>query len=232
MTEVLCQLVFIEKADFNRTVKFSQEKEIKEKILFLRKVEMLNEFTPPALKSLAQVVEWKRFKPGAIIQQQGSPVKNFYFIRSGECTVLRSMVQILKRKEIHVKIGTLSKYDYFGEEGVSSISLDGGVSTYVSDAAIATIMASKDGGEVEVGVMTCYDAKVKISLIAQNPLHSKSDGEVARIHQEMIARRAWEKQKKRFFDDFAREKNIDPNMTADKWKRVQASAGRRKRAWI
>ena len=233
LTKVLCQLVYIEKADFNRTVKFSQEKEIKEKILFLRKVEMLSEFTPPALKSLAQVVEWKRFQPGAIIQQQGTPVKNFYLIRSGEIAVLRTMVQVVKRKEVQVKIGTLRKYDYFGEEGVASISLDGGGTTgYVSDAAVATIMASKDGGEVEVGVMTCYDAKVKISLIAQNPLHFKTDGEVARLHQELIARRAWEKQKKRFFDDFAREKNIDPNMTADKWKKVQASAGRRKRAWI
>jgi hypothetical protein len=142
------------------------------------------------------------------------------------------MVETLKSKVTQVKIGPLKKYDYFGEEGVSSIPLDGGASGFVSDAAIATIMVAKDGGEVELGLMSCYDAKVKISIIPRNPLHLKSDGEVARIHQELIARRAWEKQKKHFFDDLAREKNVDPNMTAVKWKKLQASTGRAKRVWI
>jgi cAMP-dependent protein kinase regulator len=66
-----CQLVYIDRADFNRIVKFTYEKEIKEKILFLKKVEILSEFNNAALKSLAQVIEWKKFPPGSIIQQEG-----------------------------------------------------------------------------------------------------------------------------------------------------------------
>lgn len=66
-----CQLVYIDRSDFNRIVKFTYEKEIKEKILFLKKMDILSEFNHVALKSLAQVIEWKKFPAGSVIQTEG-----------------------------------------------------------------------------------------------------------------------------------------------------------------
>lgn len=154
----------------------------------------------------------------------GAPVKNVFFIRSGKCIVTRKTC-LLSKGMIQVQIGALTRYDYFGEEGIPSVE----ASQAISDAALSTITASKSG-EVEVGIISCYDAKNKISTIPINPIHLKSDGEVTRIYHEQLVRKAWKQQKKIFFDRMAQEKSIDPNMTAKKFKRIQA--GKERKVWL
>ena len=134
----------------------------------------------------------------------GTPVKNVFFIRTGDCIVTKSTVLTEKAKPIQVVVGILRRYEYFGEEGIGSIeAAQSHATSMVSDLALSTIRASK-AGEVEVGIMSCYDAKNKISTITVNPMHIKSDGEVRRLHKELLVKKAWEKQKTRFFDRMAR----------------------------
>ena len=133
-----------------------------------------------------------------------------------------------KPKPIQVKIGTFSKFEYFGEEGIAFES-NQGQGLLGSDVASSSIFASKKG-EVEVGCMSCYDAKNKMSYIPKNPIHARSLGEVKRMHEEAISLKLWEKQKTRIFDRMAQEKMVDPNMTALKYKKLQTR--KPKRAWI
>lgn len=74
ITTEFCQLVYIDRSDFNRIVKFTYEKEIKEKILFLKKIAILEDLSYPALKSVAQVIEWKKFPAGGLIQREGRAI--------------------------------------------------------------------------------------------------------------------------------------------------------------
>jgi hypothetical protein len=172
---------------------------------------------------------------------EGDSIKYFYFIRSGECVgkyfsfvnetlhaiATRSLSVPNKPKPIQVKIGTFSKMEYFGEEGVL---MDSHQSQGSAGVASSSIYASKKSSDVEVGVMSCYDAKNKINYIPKNPMHLRSNGEIKRMHEEAIARKKWEHQKKLIFDAMAREKMVDPNMTALKYKKLQTK--KPKHVWM
>ena len=223
-----CQLVYIDRADFNRIVKFTYEKELKEKILFLKKFPLLAEFNVAALKSVAQVMEWKKFQPGTFVIAQGDPSNNFCIIRNGEAVVTRAIKTPEKENAVQVVIGKLKRHDYFGEEGVHC--LDSDPALRISNSMPSSIIASKNTKELEVGFIACFDAKNKIAQIPKNPIHLKSAGEVIRIYHENKLQKKWDKQKKIFFDKMLQEKLIDPNMNTDKWKKL--SSKKKKKVWV
>eukprot|EP00842_Homolaphlyctis_polyrhiza_P005727 jgi/Hompol1/6155/HPOL_002610-RA len=98
LTLMPCEFVIVEKADYNRIIKFIHEKEMKEKIYFLRKIPMFSEWSNTQLRQIGQLITWKKFIPGATIQTQD--------LRTSDGRTLR------------IKIGTLGPFDYFGEEAV------------------------------------------------------------------------------------------------------------------
>ncbi|KAJ3027196.1 Cyclic nucleotide-binding domain-containing protein 2, partial [Rhizophlyctis rosea] len=82
-----CELAVVEKADYNRIIKFIHEKEAKEKMLFLRKISIFQDWSIASLRSVGQKMEWKKFLPGQVIIAEGDPLEEFFFIKSGTCTV-------------------------------------------------------------------------------------------------------------------------------------------------
>ncbi|KAJ3280216.1 hypothetical protein HK104_000825 [Borealophlyctis nickersoniae] len=91
VTSEPCELVFVEKADYNRIIKFIHEKEEKEKVFFLRKLPMFQDWRPASLHSVAQQMTWRKFFPGTVIIAEGQPVDEFFIIRSGQCTVHQTL---------------------------------------------------------------------------------------------------------------------------------------------
>ena len=59
------------KADYNRIIKFIHEKEAKEKMLFLRKISIFQDWSVASLRSVGQKMEWKKFLPGQVIIAEG-----------------------------------------------------------------------------------------------------------------------------------------------------------------
>ena len=227
LTTEFCQLVSIDRSDFTRIVKSSYEKELKEKILFLKKFPLLSGFSPPALKAIAQVMEWKKFQPGACILEEGARARNFYIVRNGEAVVLRNLKLPSSGKYVKVAFGTLKRHDYFGEEGVHF--LDSDPNSHLSDIMTSSIFASKICKEVEVGSIACFDAKTKISQIPKNTIHSPCNGEILRIYHEQKLRKKWDKQKKIFFDKMIQERMMDPNITSEKWNKMTK---KKKKLWV
>jgi CRP-like cAMP-binding protein len=226
LSKDFCQLVYIDRTDFNRIVKFSYEKEIKEKILFLKKFPLLADFNLSALKSVAQVMEWKKFQPGEYVLKEGDRSKNLCIIRNGEAVVTRTTKIPEKDNTIQVVIGRLGRYDYFGEEGV--YALDSDPLNLVSDQIASSIIAAKNIKELEIGVIGSFDAKNKITNIPRNSVHVKSIGEIIKMYYESRLKKKWDKQKKIFFDKLLQEKFSDPNINTEKFKKIK----KKKRNWI
>lgn len=227
ISKEFCQLVYIDRSDFNRIVKFSYEKELKEKILFLKKFPLLADFNSAAVKSVAQVMEWKKFQPGEYVLKEGDKSKDFYIIRNGEAVVTRSTKIPEKENMIQVVIGKLGRHNYFGEEGV--YALDSDPLNRPSGEMPSSIIAAKNTKELEIGVIACFDAKNKITNIPKNPVHMKSVGEVFRIYYESKLKKKWDKQKKIFFDKMLQEKFTDPNINTLKFKKMSS---KKKTSWI
>jgi hypothetical protein len=220
-TTEYCQVVYIEKSDFSRIVKFSYEKDVKEKILFLKKLELLTNFNSPALKSIAQVLEWKKIPRGTLIRKEGNPAKTFYIIRHGSVTISKTLYDPALKKHVIVPIGKLSKLDYFGEEGVKTTELD-------DPTALTSCHASKDE-DVEIAMMSVYDAKNKIGVIPQNSVHFCSMEKLYALRRDNQALKLWNKHKKISCNRLLQEKTKDPNMTAEVYRRLQLP---RKKKWI
>ncbi|KAJ3031266.1 Cyclic nucleotide-binding domain-containing protein 2 [Rhizophlyctis rosea] len=86
-----CELAVVEKADYNRIIKFIHEKEAKEKMLFLRKIPIFQDWTVASLRSVGQKMEWKKFLPGQVIIAEGQPLEEFFLIKSGTCTIHKTL---------------------------------------------------------------------------------------------------------------------------------------------
>ena len=84
---------------------------------FLRRIEVLKNFTENELRILAKFLHVRKFSPGEKIFNQGELGVGFYFIYSGYTDLLvtetDTNVESEDNKSGHIL--TLEKYDYFGE---------------------------------------------------------------------------------------------------------------------
>ena len=123
VTAQACQMVIVEKADYNRILKVFHQTEQTEKLLFLRKVSVCASIPELQLKPLAMLLRWQNFMPNQVILEEGNgfylgtAVKNFCLIRKGECIMYRKLV-LEDKSEVRIKVKTLKEFDYFGQVGV------------------------------------------------------------------------------------------------------------------
>jgi CRP-like cAMP-binding protein len=66
-----CELVRIEKTDYNRVLKFIHEKQISEMTNFLRSVPAFEGWTKAALRTIAGKMAFKKYQPGDTIIEEG-----------------------------------------------------------------------------------------------------------------------------------------------------------------
>lgn len=84
---------------------------------FLRKIEVLKNFTENELRILAKFLHLRKFNVGETIFNQGEPGVGFYLIYNGYTDIVVAETDSLdsEKEKRPVHILTLDKYDYFGE---------------------------------------------------------------------------------------------------------------------
>ncbi|KAI9092122.1 cyclic nucleotide-binding-like protein [Phlyctochytrium arcticum] len=206
-----CEVVYIEKEDY-KVVYFIHEKEMKEKMMFLRKVPLFHDWAAPSLRSIAQYINWRKHLPGTVIVEEGSDVEEFFIIRSGTCTAHRTLPPSITEalnvspKHASVQVGMIHSLQYFGTEGVVG---DGNLPP--PTPARYTIRASAEG-IVQTAVMTVFDAKTNFRGAVEElrfPGHS-DERELLKIYEGNIAQRKWYRTRKAVIKELAKEWTGDP----------------------
>ncbi|KAJ3036754.1 Rap guanine nucleotide exchange factor 4 [Rhizophlyctis rosea] len=92
LTVTECRMLRIEKADYDRVLRFIHGKEKEEKVLFLKKVPILVGLDNFDLGGIANVTHWRVHPKGSFLIQQGDPMKEVCIIRKGTCTAFAWLV--------------------------------------------------------------------------------------------------------------------------------------------
>ncbi|KAJ3104806.1 hypothetical protein HDU97_008874 [Phlyctochytrium planicorne] len=111
-----CELVKIEKAEYDRVLKFIHEKEKTEMMNFLKYLDLFENWKPAALRSVAQTMTFRKILPGALIIEQGKDCTEFMLIREGVVVVFKSVMSNGQRHDVRVAV--YGPGDYICEEGV------------------------------------------------------------------------------------------------------------------
>ncbi|KAJ8323712.1 Rap guanine nucleotide exchange factor-like 1 [Batrachochytrium dendrobatidis] len=222
------ELVSVEKTDYNRIIKFIHEKEMKEKIYFLRKVPAFSEWTTSQLRQIGQLIIWRKYAPGTVIHAQGEKFTEFHTIKSGVCHVYQDLH--ISNTKLKVKVGTLVQLEYFGEEGVMWDEVKGeDEKEHVSYANSTIIAGDEHPSGVEVASITCFDARIRFrNDLTRNPIHDKTSFELFHLYQNDVKQKIWNREKLATMDRIIRERFKDPNMSVSKWKTELA---RKKKVW-
>ncbi|KAH9247401.1 hypothetical protein BASA81_014995 [Batrachochytrium salamandrivorans] len=217
ITTSYCEFAIAEKVDYNQIIRFIHERGVKEKIIFLQKIPMFSEWSAVKLRQIAQLIIWRTYAAGEVIQTQGQILTDFHIIKAGKCHLYQNLC--ISTTKTKVKIGELSERDYFGEEGVLfKDNKDEDGKLHVTHAKSTVIAGSDPASGVTVAAITCFDAHAKIrNEVQRNPIYEKSDSDLLLLYHEEVEIKAWERDKSRAMDRLIRERFKDPNMTVDKW---------------
>ena len=91
MTTEPCEFARIEKDDYNRILRFMHDREIKDRVSFLRKIKQFESWNDDSLKTIAGLYEMKLFKAGSVIIRDKDPASHFFLIFSGICHGYRTI---------------------------------------------------------------------------------------------------------------------------------------------
>lgn len=105
IAEEKTELIRVAKFDYDRIMKSSHEKDVHEKIVFLKKTEPFADWSFGLLKEIAQGAKWVTFKVGEELVTEGECSDYVYFLKNGECNVYAEYV--MGRDKGRVKIGQL-----------------------------------------------------------------------------------------------------------------------------
>ncbi|KAI8852529.1 hypothetical protein BC829DRAFT_430613 [Chytridium lagenaria] len=116
LTMTPCKLLRVEKGDYLRILRFIHHSDVKDKVLFLKKVPVLHDVSEQSLSSMANVMSARHYEPSSFLIKQGDRMTEACFIKKGSCVVEATCM--INGKEKNVKVGVLSVGDYFGEATV------------------------------------------------------------------------------------------------------------------
>jgi len=102
-------------------------------IEFLQSVRLFRRLKPEALGELARQFEVISLNDGEILFYQDTPGGDFYLIISGKIHLAQD------RGERHLEIGTLSRYDFFGEESYLRSKYHTATATSLGEAVVLAL---------------------------------------------------------------------------------------------
>lgn len=125
---VPCELLKVELEDYFKILSFNFEQEIEEKVEFLRRMPLFDEWTHARLVDVAKCMTTEKHLPNKIIYQQDEDQGNgtsFYAIRSGSCRVVKEIaVERTDRSgktsvgSLFLHVSTLEAGMHFGEYAI------------------------------------------------------------------------------------------------------------------
>lgn len=221
VTATRCTLVLVEKADYNRILKVFMATEQMEKLMFLKKLPgykscslilVFQNWQEYQLKPVTALIRWQEYPPDHVIVEEGSQLKNFMFIRRGTCRLYKKYVDPQTREDVLVKIKALKEYSYFGEEAAleSTVFNKPVYSSY-------TLKCSNNPAGVQVGILSCYDARLQFLDDLECLEKNKVPLDLDRAYQIQIQRQQRLKERRKAVNMLIKEKSKDPNMTTTKW---------------
>lgn len=159
VTATQCQLISVERNDYNRIMKVFTRAEQTEKLTFLKKIFIFDSYEIYEIKPVADFLKWQSFKPGETIIEKGTrrltlgqSINNLYFIRKGQCDRFDTFMPPGKTKAVHVKIDSISEYDMFGEEATIANFND----VVLNVPSRYTVKVSKTCLELKIGIISTH----------------------------------------------------------------------------
>ena len=90
-THDTCQLLKVDKKDYDFILKRVKAEELNETVSFLKDIPIFHKTSRSSLHRLAYVLRSRTFAPGSVIARQGTEAEEMFFVKSGECRVLMTM---------------------------------------------------------------------------------------------------------------------------------------------
>ena len=86
-----CELLKVEREQYNVILKTLMSDELQEKVDFLRQVSLFRECGDNHLQSIAYVLGARSYKRGEVVVMQGQPSEEMYFVCSGSARVIMAL---------------------------------------------------------------------------------------------------------------------------------------------
>jgi hypothetical protein len=207
-------------------MKSSHEKDVREKVMFLKRTAPFQEMSDGAIKKFAFESKWVKFNIGEVICVQGQPLNDLFFVRKGECKILADYE--LNGVQGKLKIGRYSQYEYFGQEA----SMEPGAMARFTVVADYTMTASdkkrnlrateiKEKFSVECLQFRCSDMKDMRTFLQVGMKYSKISGKLSHLSAEEIKEKKcdettqlkWQATRRRMVNEFTRARTGDPSLT-------------------
>jgi CRP-like cAMP-binding protein len=195
-------LLRIDRADYERTIKFSHERTVREKMAFLRKSQPFCAYSTIELRRISELIRWVKHPPNTILQNEGDETNHLSFIRSGLCEVSKGFV--FERRYVTVKLGYLKVNQYFGqwsmrknEEGYAPVSI-------------------RTKTHVEVGMVNIIDAIEHVTTgLPFSEYETIELHQLPHLYKEQVAKEEYLRFKRSFLTQIIREQYRDPNLSLD-----------------
>ncbi|KAJ3124421.1 Guanine nucleotide exchange factor lte1 [Nowakowskiella sp. JEL0407] len=231
LTTSECYLLRVEKADYNRILRFIHNKEQKEKMMFIRKIPFLSNFTDGGIMAIADVMSMKHYKKAEWIVKESEPISKLYIICRGSCDIykrlsistqdlensrkLQHTSQIQRRKTLIRSQNDVSdnstkiiqvKMGSFEEGeyfGESAIIADGKPNTTAFHP-----VSVRCATDVVVGELQVHDGRTKLRRdITMTPYSALEHEDIVQKYEEYVDFVKWLKFKGKILDTLRRERN-------------------------
>lgn len=120
----------------------------------LRRIKTFAAWDDSRISTLAGIMRWRTAEPGHVLMEEGKTITEVIFIRQGSCCATKT-IQVNGKRHV-VRLGSLGKFDYFGEEAILLEPDTDGVHTYRLSSY--TVVAET---KMQVASFTMYDAQIK-----------------------------------------------------------------------
>ncbi|KAH7826214.1 putative Cyclic nucleotide-binding domain containing protein [Monocercomonoides exilis] len=107
------ELIRVSAEDYERLFEQQHERELSERVAFLKDISVLRHLTDEEVKLMAEVMTEQHFAPNKVIITEGDDASSMYFIVSGKASIVMTIVY--KGIPRFVEVTRIGVNDYFGE---------------------------------------------------------------------------------------------------------------------
>ncbi|KAJ3098624.1 hypothetical protein HDU97_003889 [Phlyctochytrium planicorne] len=199
LTTTPCKLLRVEKGDYLRILRFVHHSDVREKVLFLKKIPILKAMTDQNLSSIANVMTARTYEPSALLIKQGDRLNEVCFVKKGKC-VIEATCEIDGKPRV-IKLGELKEGDYFGEEGVLQKII----------AEISSPFSIRATDYVQTLALQSHDARAKLSrelVLTTTARIARSQELLKEKWAEWLDRKKWKIYRRRIVTALMKELDI------------------------
>ncbi|KAL7752557.1 hypothetical protein RI367_002091 [Sorochytrium milnesiophthora] len=194
-------LLRVEKEVYQKVMRFTHFQDQQEKMAFVQKMPGFESLSKDAIRALSDVIQWKTYREGDTIVEEGVASNDMYMIRTGRVHCFRTLRMEKKGTERVVKVADLGPWSTVGED-----------MALVDGTIVSGVTARAVDGPVTVAQISVHDARTKLRLqLKLSDMYRLDDLALLNKLDRQVEQQHWKKLRKKVLDKYARERLHDPH---------------------